>query len=175
MTITALAVLYVALRFGVTTRFICPLATKLYLTPLGLAGLKSRGLVMLSVLWYAFVTYILLPAALYLAVPLCTGRQVDTSNPRAQRQSLGGHVQRLANAQLNMVEGFVLLLAAVFVGMGAGVTDEKILELVTIFVTARKAYIVAYTMDCHCARTTAYFIGCFSMLHLCQLGVTKFL
>ena len=175
MTITSLAILYVVLRFGVITRFVCPLATKLYLTPLGLAGLKSRGLIMLSILWYALVTYILLPTALYLAVPLCTGRQVNTSDPRTQRQSLGGHVQRLANAQLNMVEGFILMLAAVFVGMGAGVTDEKILELVTIFVTSRKAYIVAYTMDCHCARTVTYFIGCFAMLHLCQLGVLKFL
>lgn len=159
------------LKYGLVARFISPLIGRLYLTPLGLHLIKARGVVLCSVAWYAFATYCVLPIICSLALPLCCGQTPNTSAPRTPRPGCCG---RLAAAQLNMVEGFVLLLAALFAALAAGLPDELVAEAVTFYALVRKLYVVAYACDVPLMRTSCYVSGVMCMLRIIGLAVLKF-
>lgn len=160
-------------KYHLIDRFINPVVTRLYLKPLGLSVLKPRGLIFLALGWHAMATYLVLPVICSLCVILCAKSPLDTSNPR-QKVNLPGVTGRLANAQLNLVEGLILILGAVFSALIAGVADQKILDVLIFYISVRKMYVLAYAMDKPMARAVLFMAGALSALYLFYLSMIKF-
>lgn len=169
-TLLGALLLGVNLKYGLTLRFVSPLIGRLYLAPLGLNLVKARGLILCGVGWYALATYVLLPLICNLIAPLCCGQAPNMSAPRTLRAGCCG---RLAAAQLNMVEGFVLLLAALFSALAAGLPDELVAEAVVFYALVRKSYIVAYAADMQMVRSGCYMAGAMCMLRIICLAILK--
>lgn len=159
-----------SLKYGLISRFVSPLIGRLYLAPLGLQLAKARGVILCGVAWYAMATYIALPLICNLAVPLCCGTAPSMGAPRTPRTGCCG---RLAAAQLNMVEGFVLLLAALFSALAAGLSDELVAEAVVFYALVRKLYVVAYAADMPLMRSSCYMAGAMCMLRIICLAILK--
>ncbi|PJF18585.1 hypothetical protein PSACC_01615 [Paramicrosporidium saccamoebae] len=169
------AVFLATLRFGLITKFVCPMATKLYLTPLGLGALKARALTYLAIAWYALVTFLLMTVIMPFMAILAAGRCMELSRPREQRSALGGVSTRLYHSQSNNIEAFILLLASVMVSWNAGIADDKVLEMVTYFLTARKMYVISYALDMHRGRVFCFLSALMPCFYLFYLSIVKFL
>jgi uncharacterized MAPEG superfamily protein len=167
------AVFLATLRFGLIAKFVCPMATKLYLNPLGLGALKPRVLTYLAIAWYALVSFLLLTCMMPFVAILAAGRSMELARPREQRSSLGGLTTRLYHAQNNNIESLILLLASVMVSWNAGIADDKVLEMVTYFLTARKMYVLSYAMDMHRGRVFCFLSGLMPCFYLFYLSIVK--
>lgn len=175
MMTAAMIVYYFSLRFSVISRFICPLATKLYLVPLGLGALKARALTYLAIGWYLVVTYLCLTMAVVVCIPIFAGVPYTCSITSTEKRTFGGVISRLQTAQANNLESLLLLLASVMISWNAGIADDTILEAVTYFLTARKLYVLSFAADCHHGRTFGFLSGVMPCMHLVYLSVAKFL
>src|SRR5690606_6479260 len=103
----------------------------------------------------------LVPFSTYVVMSV-VGVTPDSSNPRAQKASLGGAVSRLSAAQLNMVEGLVLVGSAVGLAINAGVDASIVLSILTYYGWTRKIYVLCYAADWTVVRTLMYMSGVLS-------------
>lgn len=160
---------------GCMAHFVCPLLQTLIMKPLGLAGLKGTGLLILPIAMYVFVTYLGLTVATLVTIPVCNGQPIDGANPRQQKSTLTGLPHRLHSAHMNCIESLVLMTITIVMAYKANVPEGIIVDVMTLFVLIRMMYIVCYAMNIPKGRTICFMAGVACCARLIILALLKYL
>lgn len=169
------ALLVLAEAHGWLGKLFCPCLRKWMLGPLGMIGLKSRGIAILCLALYSVTTWIVLTIASAISIPLTHGVATDLAMPRLQKASLGGLSHRLSAAQSNMIEGLVMLLASLTAASWAALPDLQVAQYTGLFVVIRMVYCICYAMDWPRARSCTFMMGTAICCRLLHLAALKFL
>lgn len=122
----------------------------------GLRTFKPRGIIVLSLVIYTFLTYVVLLIGVLLATVIRHGVAPDSTHPRLQHAQLGGLAHRISAAQSNCVEALTLWTVCAGLAFLAKVPEDLIMKTTVLFVDVRLLYIVSYAMGWGTCRVICY-------------------
>lgn len=122
---------------------------------------------------YHLITYFLLVVVKGFVHTLSDNQPYNNETPRDSKHF--GSSYRLSCAQLNMVEGYAMLLGALLVAIVLKVSESNIYSALFNYLALRIVYIFAYGYNCGLTRSVSYIAGCLTMSLLFLQAIFKVL